>query len=151
MIKSIKKEECYKIVDDNYVGHLGYLSGITPFVIPITYYLNTDDKSIICYSKKDHKINAMRNNKIVTLEIESIKSVNNWKTVLIEGQYEELDGSTAKNHLHKFSKGVKAKVLKEEKISIEFINQFSSKINKGKDIPVVFRIKIEAISGNKRE
>jgi nitroimidazol reductase NimA-like FMN-containing flavoprotein (pyridoxamine 5'-phosphate oxidase superfamily) len=151
MIKNIKKDECYKIIDENYVGHLGYLSGITPFVIPITYYLNTDDKSIICYSEKGHKIDAMRNNKIVTLEIENIKSVNNWKTVLIQGQYEELDGSTAKYHLHKFSKGIKARVLKEEKISIESINQFSSKINKGKSIPVVFRINIEDISGKQRE
>jgi nitroimidazol reductase NimA-like FMN-containing flavoprotein (pyridoxamine 5'-phosphate oxidase superfamily) len=91
----------------------------------------------------------MRKNNAVALEVPEIESVNNWQSVLVEGTYEELSDGDAKAQLHDFSLGVKDLIIKKERRDLHFISEFSSKIY-NEEIPVVFVIRIEGISGKKR-
>ena len=45
MIKELSKKECYQVIRNNYIGYLGYFTGISTFVVPITYYF--DEKTTI--------------------------------------------------------------------------------------------------------
>ena len=58
-------------------------------------------------------------------------------------------GSDAKSKLHEFSLGVKDLIHKKEHRELNFIHEFSSKIYKD-DLPIVFSIKIEEITGKMR-
>ncbi|WP_047419733.1 pyridoxamine 5'-phosphate oxidase family protein [Cellulophaga sp. Hel_I_12] len=147
MIKSIKQEECELLLQQNYIGHLAYVYQNRPFVIPITYFYN--DAKIICYSNDGHKIKALRTNSAVALEVSEIASVNKWQSVVAHGTYEELDGITAKAMLHEFSLGVKEVILKKELKDLDFIREFSVKIENGL-IPVVFVIHVEEMTGKIR-
>ena len=149
MIKSLEKAESLKILDDNYIGHLAYVYQNRPFVIPITYYFDAENNTIICYSDEGHKINAMRKNPSVSLEVAEIESVNIWQSVLAQGEYEELQGIDSKNSLHDFSNGIKKIINKKEKSNPQFISEFSSKIY-SEGIPIVFRINITDITGRQR-
>jgi nitroimidazol reductase NimA-like FMN-containing flavoprotein (pyridoxamine 5'-phosphate oxidase superfamily) len=79
-----------------------------------------------------------------------IASVNSWESVLVQGIYEEHTGSSAKAILHQFSTGVKKIILNQELRALNFINQFSSRIY-DHDIPIVFTINIEGITGKRKE
>lgn len=149
MIKNLEQKEKEYILENNYIGHLGYIYQGKPFVIPITYFFDTQRNIIICYSGEGHKIDAMRKNSKVSLQVADIDSVNNWKSVLVHGIFEQHFGSDAKSYLHQFSLGVKDVITEKAQIKPNYISDFSSKIYKG-DVPIVFLIKIEEITGKKR-
>lgn len=77
MITDLTKAECLKILSSNYIGHLGYISRNLPFVIPITYYFDNKNITVIGYSSEGHKINALRKNNAVALEVVEVESINN--------------------------------------------------------------------------
>lgn len=150
MIKTLDGKEKILLLNSNYIGNLGYIFQDSPYVVPITYFYNEEQNNIICYSARGHKINALRKNDAVSLSVSNIVSVNNWKSVLAQGRYEEQTGSTAKALLHQFSIGVKDIILRKELRDLDFINQFSSKIYKD-ETPIIFTIKILEITGKMRK
>ena len=104
---------------------------------------------IIGHSAEGHKINAMRKNNHVSLIVSDVESINDWKSVLAHGTFQELSGSAAKAKLHQFSLGVKDLIINKEHRKLDYISEFSSKIDKDK-MPVVFQIKVNEITGRMR-
>ena len=149
-MKDLEKKEDIEILKNNYLGHLVYISNGRPRVKPITYYYDQTHNSIICYSAEDHKISAMRKNNRISLEVEEIESTDNWRSVIVNGEFEELHGSDAKYLLHQFTLGVKHIVNRKEKKDLHFIKEFSSKLSSDR-IPVVYRINVLEITGKQRE
>ena len=149
MIKTIETKEKTFILSRNHIGYFAYIYNNEPFVVPITYFYDEEQNNIICYSANGHKINALRKNNAASLCVTDIDSVNEWKSIMVRGTYKEHSGSGAKALLHQFSLGVKDLILKKENRDLDFISQFSSKIYND-DIPIVFTISIEEISGRKR-
>ncbi|QNJ99066.1 pyridoxamine 5'-phosphate oxidase family protein [Constantimarinum furrinae] len=150
MIKTLGNKENLVLLSSNYIGHLGYVFQNRAFVVPITYFYNDEQKNIICYSAKGHKINALRKNKSASLSVTDISSVNDWRSVLVQGTYIEEESSSAKALLHTFSLGVKDLILRKEMRDLDFISQFSSKIYID-DEPIVFTIRIDEITGRMRK
>ncbi len=138
------------ILEHNYIGHLSYIYQNRPFVVPITYYFDKNINGIICYSGDGHKMSAMRKNPAVSLQVDEIETVTDWKSVVVHGTFEQHFGSDAKAYLHKFSLGVKDIILEKEHIKVDFISEFSSKIYND-NIPSVFVIKIEELTGKMRK
>jgi len=149
-MKNLSNSESITLLKDNYIGHLSYIAQGSPFTIPITYYYDKISYAIISYSAEGHKMDSMRKNSEVALEVEEIESNNNWQSVLVHGTFEELHGSDAKYYLHEFTEGVKSIITQKEHTHPEFISEFSSK-SSSKKIPVVYRIKIEEITGKRKE
>jgi hypothetical protein len=150
MIQKLDKSKCRILLSQNYIGHLAYNFNNKPYVVPITYYYDDSTNSIIGYSGKGHKIRALRINRDVSMEVSEIVSVNNWKSILVQGIYREFEGSTAKINLHKFSEGVKEVISNKEGKNYSFIGEFSSKIYK-EGPPIVFKIEIEELTGRERQ
>lgn len=150
MFINLEEREIKHILENNYIGHMGYTYQNRPFVVPITYFYDQEINAIICYSGDGHKMQALRLNPQVCLEISNIEHVTKWKSVLVHGIFEQKYGSDAKSYLHKFSLGVKDVILKKEHKKASFIDEFSSK-KLDDNIPAVFLIKIEEITGKKRK
>ncbi len=146
----LTSSECIRLLKNNYTGHLGFISQGDPYVIPITYYYNQADNTIISYAEEGHKINAMRENGSVSLQVEEIISNSNWQSVLVFGTFEEIKGSNAKYLLHQFAEGVKNIFKHREHKHPEFISEFSSKVYSG-GIPIVYRINISEVKGKRKE
>ncbi|MEP2238156.1 MAG: pyridoxamine 5'-phosphate oxidase family protein [Maribacter sp.] len=145
---SVSESTC--ILRENYNGHLAYIEDGKPYVIPITYYFDTENNSIISYTAKGHKIDAMRKNNNVSMVVEQLHSMVNWESALVHGLFEELEGITAKEKLHQFTEGIKAIIRNKEHKNVEFINEFSSK-SYARGTPIVYKINIEKVTGKRRE
>ena len=150
MIQNIDEKDMRFILEHNYVGYLGYVFQNRAYVLPITYYFDKENHAIICYSGDGHKMKAMRKSKEVCLQISVMNTVSDWKSVLVHGKFKQLFGSNAKAYLHQFSLGVKDIILEKEQIELDFIYEFSSKINE-EGTPIVFMIEIEEMTGKKRD
>ena len=150
MIKNLQGKTSLDILRKNYIGRLAYISKGKPYLIPITYYYDDDNNSIISYTSEGHKIESMRINRTVSLQVDEITSVNRWRSVLVHGLFEELEQIDAKFQLHVFAEGVKKVIAERDKENPHFIGEFSSKL-KGEGSPVVYRIKMQEITGKQRE
>ena len=150
MLLNLENKEIKLILQNSYIGHLGYVSNNKPCVVPIPYYFDKENNIIICYSGEGQKIDAMRKNNFVALEISDIESVGNWKSILIEGKFKELQGASAKSKLHTFFLGVKNILMTKENKDINSLREFSIKTNTN-SAPVVFCIEIESITGIERK
>ncbi|NNE32209.1 MAG: flavin mononucleotide-binding protein [Winogradskyella sp.] len=149
MIRNLKPDESIKILASNYIGNLTYIYRDRPYIVPITYFFDTENNVIIGYSSEGHKINAMRKNLNVALGVSEIDSVNSWNSIMAQGRFKELEGSIAKAQLHLFSLGVKDLIINREHRKLDFISEFSSKIYKD-DIPIVFQINVDEVTGKMR-
>ncbi|TLP74251.1 pyridoxamine 5'-phosphate oxidase family protein [Maribacter sp. ACAM166] len=149
-MENLSNSEIITLLKKNYLGHLAYISNGRPSSLPITYYFDEANNAIISYSSEGHKIDSMRENGSVSLQVEEVKSNSNWLSVLVHGTFEELSGSDAKSQLHQFTKGVKSVITKKEHSHPEFISEFSSKLYL-KSVPIVYRINIIEITGKRKE
>ncbi|MBT8244448.1 MAG: flavin mononucleotide-binding protein [Winogradskyella sp.] len=150
MIQKLDNSKCKLLLSQNYIGQLSYIFNDRPYIVPITYFYDALQNAIIGYSGKGHKIRALRINRDVAVGVYEVDSVNNWKSVLVQGSYREFEGSTAKINLHKFSEGVKEIISNKEGKNLKYISEFSSKIYK-EGPPIVFKIDIEDIIGKERK
>ena len=149
MRRNLEKQECIDLLEKQYIGHLAYISGSQPHIVPITYYYDAASHTLTSYSSEGHKLSAMRKNTAVGLAVDVISSVANWKSVLVQGTFQELTGIDAKHMLHKFAEGVKKVIHEQTGANPHFISEFSAKIDAEKS-PVVFRIAIHELSGKIR-
>ncbi len=150
MIKNLQRKTSLDILCKNYIGRLAYISNGKPYLIPITYYYDDDNNCIISYTSEGHKIESMRINQTVSLQVDEITSVNRWRSVLVHGLFEELEQIDAKFQLHVFAQGVKKVIAERDEENPQFIGEFSSKLT-GEGSPVVYRIKIQEITAKQRE
>lgn len=150
MRRNLEEKEAIQILENNYIAHLAYISGSSPYIVPVTYYYDSETHTIISYSSEGHKISAMRKNPVVSICVNEIKTVADWKSVLVHGIYEELKRIDAKHMLHRFSKGIKDIIHRTEEKQAQFISDFSAKIEK-QEMPLVFRIQINEIIGKQRQ
>lgn len=96
MLKNLELDDCLKVLGTNYIGRLGYIFGQIPYIVPITFYHDVNEKCIISYTAKGHKLHAMRQYNKVTLQVDEIESLHHWKSILVQGNFIELKGSSAK-------------------------------------------------------
>lgn len=153
MEKRIRKLEDSKrdeLLSNNYIGHLAFIAEGVPFIIPVTYYFDAEKNRIISYSSEGHKITAMRKNKQVALCVDEIDSVSQWRSIMVHGEFEEVSGGDAKFTLHQFSEGVKKVIERKEKKHLQFISEFSSKLQ-SEGSPIVYQINIEDTTAKFRE
>lgn len=150
MIHNLEMDDCLEVLAINYVGRLGYLYGQGPYIIPITYYHDPEEKCIISYSAEGHKLFAMRQYDKIALQVDEVKTIQSWRSVLVQGRFEELAGSDAKFYLHRFANGVQETLRKKQKEVPKFIKDFSSKLD-SRGVPIVYRMLIDDISGKFRK
>ena len=149
MRRNLKQEECIALLEKNYVGHLAYISQGQPYCVPITYFYDHETNTITSYSSEGHKLASMRKNRAISLAVDEITSVANWKSVLAIGTFEELTQIDAKHMLHKFSEGVKEIMSEHTGGNPKYISDFSAKLDT-EEATVVFRIIIQEIIGKIR-
>ena len=93
MVGTISKSDALDFLRGQWYGHLGCHAHDRTYVVPISYVL--DGESIIGQTKAGLKIDMMRANPNVCLQVEETRSIAQWKSVIAWGRFEELKGFEA--------------------------------------------------------
>lgn len=93
MIGDLTPAEIEELLHCETLARIGCHADGRTFVVPITY--GYDGKALIAHSAEGRKIWMMRANNHVCVEIEQIKSLGIWRSVIAWGVYEELAGTDA--------------------------------------------------------
>jgi nitroimidazol reductase NimA-like FMN-containing flavoprotein (pyridoxamine 5'-phosphate oxidase superfamily) len=93
LVKEMTLEECYLVLKDNHLARLGCAHNNQPYVVPIFFaYDGTHlyGSNIYVFSTIGLKIEWMRANPLVCLEIDNVKNPRDWLSVVVLGHYQEL-------------------------------------------------------------
>ncbi len=144
MLGKMTNPQIDTILHSQYVGRIGCCVDQQPYVVPVTFAY--DGTYLYATSKEGQKIDMMRKNPHVCLEVDIIDNMANWRSVVVIGLYQEL----VDEHDRK-----KSLTLLTEKVMPLITSQtvkpkqptLSSQIIEKEKRPILFRIKIKEKTG----
>lgn len=88
MPTDLTKEECEQVLVSNVYAHFGCVDGDEAYVVPITYVYR--DGYIYSYTHDGRKIEIVRKNPKVCVQVEQVESGSAWRSVMCWGLFEEV-------------------------------------------------------------
>jgi nitroimidazol reductase NimA-like FMN-containing flavoprotein (pyridoxamine 5'-phosphate oxidase superfamily) len=88
MMGELSAAEIDEVLRTEVLGRIGYIADGWPCVLPVNYVY--DGESVYVHSPEGSKVRAMRGDPRVCFEVEQIRSMSNWRTVVARGRFEEL-------------------------------------------------------------
>ncbi len=150
MLGKLTNTEIEEVLYNNAVGRIACSNNNQPYIVPINYVY--DGAYIIAHATEGQKIDIMRNNSAVCFEVDEIVNFTNWKSVVIQGTYEEItDEKDKQEAMDKLvDKALKLK-LSETAIPPHLSGKRSHPREAGHMNMVVFRILISEKTGRFEE
>jgi len=136
MSRTLTQTEARDLIAANKLGHLGCIAESRPYVVPINYIF--EDGQIYSHSLPGLKIEAMRTEPHVCLQVERIEDNFNWRSVVAYGAFEEIRVPSERND-------VLGKLLAQ----FPLLTPVESLMAEDGNAPnsVVFRIVVDRITG----
>ena len=134
MICEIGEPESRELLREQRLGRLGCCDNSEPYVVPVNYHF--DGESIYIHSLPGRKINVMRANPQVCLQVDKIEDAYNWRSVIAFGWFEEVSDSTERD-----------RILIELFKNLPHLTPVESKVKERMSEIIVFRIRIDHTSG----
>lgn len=145
MLGTLTPEQCRFILLQNHVGRIGCSSERKVLIIPVTYVFDGD--YIYGYSLNGEKVDMMRKNTNVCFEVDTIENLANWRSVIVNGEYEELNNDATDRKIRRLFEDRLGPLVKGETLhpSRELADPPRRILKNQK--PVLYRIKIKSLSG----
>ncbi|MEO9804920.1 MAG: pyridoxamine 5'-phosphate oxidase family protein [Reichenbachiella sp.] len=93
MLGKLTSDQIDNLLHSETIGRLGCHGGETTYIVPISYAFKHG--SIYIHTIEGLKIELMRENPNIAFEVDRIRDMNNWQSVVIIGIYKELEGQEA--------------------------------------------------------
>lgn len=142
MLGELDEEQIDQVLRAENVARLGCVANGWPYVVPVTYVY--DGENIYAHSGEGMKLRAMRDNPLVCLEVEQIRSMANWRTVLVRGRFEELSDDDEERALAVLTTRLS---LIETSATARLVLQEDIVRRERLQRPVLFRIRVEDRTG----
>ena len=97
MTGSLVNAEIDQILHHERLGRIGCYAKGKVYVVPTTFAY--DGKYIYGHSREGQKIEMMRKNPNICFQIDSMEDMANWKSVIVQGVYQELMGAAGEEAL----------------------------------------------------
>ena len=146
MIGNLTEAQSIAFLSSQITGRIGCNDGIKTYVVPINYVF--DGKVIIAHAVEGMKINIMRLNPNVCFEVDEVKTLNNWKSAIAWGRYQELTDERDRYYAMKLfvDKMMHIKISKTAELLPADSEQAGLASHPFKR-PVIYRIVINEITG----
>lgn len=99
MLGDLRADEIEQLLSEECVARIGcHADGMT-YVVPVTYCY--DGEAIYAHSRDGLKLQMMRRNPDVCIEVDRMTDLSNWRSVIAWGRFEELHGPAAMTALRR--------------------------------------------------
>ncbi len=140
-IVEISHDECTHLLNRVSIGRLASSLDNQPYVVPVCFAY--EPNYLYVFSTVGKKIESMRQNPKVCMQVDDIASPSNWMSVVVEGNYRELqeaqysaEKERAKERLSRSSEWWVAPLAQRREHTSDILIE-----------PVFFRIDIQSMSG----
>jgi nitroimidazol reductase NimA-like FMN-containing flavoprotein (pyridoxamine 5'-phosphate oxidase superfamily) len=90
LIHELTQGECRRVLSLATVARLACSHNDQPYIVPISFAFDPESSSLFGFSTVGKKVEWMRENPKVCLEVEDISDRFHWQTVVVIGRYHEL-------------------------------------------------------------
>jgi uncharacterized protein len=144
LISEITRDECRRRLGEATLCRLACAEDAQPYVVPV--YLAAHGDYLYGVSSLGKKIEWMRANPLVCVEIDDVKSADEWTTLIVFGSYEELPDTLD----HKLTRSRAYDLLRKRAmwwqpayVAVAGHDQSTTLT------PVVYRIRIDRVTGRR--
>lgn len=134
------------MLSDNVIGRVGCSTdGLKTYVVPMTYVY--DQGCVFGHTTEGLKIELLRKNPECCFEVDQMKSISNWKSVIAWGTFKELKGVEADNAMEKITTKL-LPLLPKEPSRASRMGPISDKRSSTQlNNPIVYQIKLKVKTG----
>jgi nitroimidazol reductase NimA-like FMN-containing flavoprotein (pyridoxamine 5'-phosphate oxidase superfamily) len=142
VIKTMDAEDCHKMLVETGFGRLACAKDNQPYVVPL--YFACHAGKIYGFSVSGKKIEWMRANPKVCLEVDEVKSQFEWRSVVLTGRYRELGGGPE----FELERALAERLLQQRYMAWQAPYQiFQRREPEADGPPVLYSIEVEEITG----
>lgn len=144
MFGELSEKESFELLDNCIYGRIGCHAFGKTYVVPISYAKKGNH--LYCHTYDGLKLQMMRNNPSVCFQVDELGDMPNWKSVIAQGTFKELQGDERKEGLKTLlDRRVPAMVSETIKLSPDW--PFTTDESFAQIPGVVFGIEIQEITG----
>ncbi|CAN5141960.1 hypothetical protein BH09BAC4_BH09BAC4_14010 [soil metagenome] len=141
MLSKLSSEVIETMLANQYFGRIGCAADSRILIEPVMYYY--DGYFIYGLTRQGTKTQLLQKNPTVAFEIDEVVSQDSWRSVVIEGVYEELQGEVRDDALF-FLRQRKIPVFADERFGYPGVE---APVGHKVVYPVVYRIRIVSKTG----
>jgi hypothetical protein len=144
LLREMGRQECQELLVRSGFGRLACTRDNQPYIVPI--YFAFEPGRLYGFATMGQKIEWMRSNPLVCLEVDEVRNHVDWASVVVTGRYEEFPDSPEYS-----TRREQAQTLLEKR-TLWWQTGFAAAQTRGKfdrDIPVFFCIHIDEMSGRR--
>lgn len=97
-VREMTYRECWSTLAAARMGRLACALENQPYIVPISFAVN--DKLVYSFSLPGQKVDWMRRNPRLCLEMDDVRQIDQWTSVIAEGRYEELSSASDREGAH---------------------------------------------------
>jgi nitroimidazol reductase NimA-like FMN-containing flavoprotein (pyridoxamine 5'-phosphate oxidase superfamily) len=143
LIQDMSRDSSIILLKSADLGRIACARGSQPYVTPFTFAYNKD--FMYSFGTVGKKIEWMRTNPLVCVEVDKIVSRQEWQTIVIFGRYQELPRTKELDEVRRFAHEILAK--KANWWEPGFAKTLKDRVERPLET-VFFRIMIDEISGH---
>jgi len=144
LVREMDRPECQELLMRVGFGRLACSRENQPYIVPI--YFAVDQDCLYGFATVGQKIEWMRENPAVCVEVDEVKNHIQWASVVVVGRYEEFPDVPANSEQRRLAEALL------EKRALWWQTAFGAAQTRGnlnRDIPVIFRIRGTRITGRR--
>ena len=141
IVREMGRPECIETLSRSALGRLACVRDNRPYVVPVSFAY--ENNCLYSFSLEGQKIDWMRANPAVCVLVDQISTRQEWRSIVVEGRYEELLEASEWNHrAHAWS-------LLQSRNPVWWLPGSSKPVKNPAEGPphLFYRIRIEAITG----
>ena len=142
VIEEIAEQECRRLLAGvSVVARLACSRENQPYIVPIHVHL--DDEYLYSYATLGEKIQWMRQNPLVCLEVDELITPSEWVSVVVFGEYEELEDTLEREEARRIAEQLFQKRPMWWEPAVVPVGSEAPRF------PVVFRVRIVRMTGRR--
>lgn len=145
MLGKLSPEEIESVLSRNVIGRIGTASTGKVYVVPITYVYQ--DGWVLGHTSEGMKIEFLRSNPECCFEVDEMKSISDWQSVIAWGTFEELQGEAANQVMQTLVAKLSPMVPSETSHATRMGPMPSHRTSTQQGNPIVYRILLREKTG----
>jgi|SRR5687767_1876209 len=95
LVHELNEDECGEVLERSSLGRLACSRFDQPYIVPIHFAFDAERRCLYAFSTIGQKIDWMRENPKICLEVDDVSDKNHWTSVVVVGWYEEIHQNPA--------------------------------------------------------
>ncbi len=144
LISEMTIDECRSVLAGVHLGRLACARDNQPYVVPFNFAYHGEH--LYAFSTLGQKIEWMRTNPLVCVEVDEVKHQSDWASVLVFGRYEELpDTPKFENERVRAHELLSRRAMWWQPAYVATAHRGQANVS----APIYFRIRIERMMGHR--